>query len=118
MDMLVLFDGFALNTDTRLCLAGVLVSSAANATSFSDFLQVKPFFQKQGEGAFCIPLDFSANANGTSLKDGQNVTIQVTLLLLCSSYLSTFIIKVLFDGGDGTLFQVSLTLIYDLLSRT
>jgi hypothetical protein len=56
---------------------GVFVSSAANATSFNDFSQVKPFFQDQGEGLFCIPLDFLANVNGTSLKDGQNVTIQV-----------------------------------------
>jgi hypothetical protein len=80
MDVSVQFDNFALITlHTRLSLAGVLVSSATNATSFNDFSQVKPFFQKQGEGAFCIPLDFSANANGTSLKDGQNVTIQVIL---------------------------------------
>lgn len=61
-----------------LLLGGVLVSSAANPTSFNNFSQVVPFFQVNGEGKFCIPLDFTANANGTSLKDGQNVTIQVT----------------------------------------
>ena len=83
MDMLVPVDDFALITpDASLCLAGVFVSSAANATSFNDFLQVKPYFQDQGEGAFCIPLDFSANSNGTGLTDGQNVTIQVIHLTL------------------------------------
>ncbi|KAF8226057.1 hypothetical protein L208DRAFT_388985 [Tricholoma matsutake] len=79
---------YSLNSEHPQWTSGVLVSSAMNATSFNNFSQVKPFFQKQGEGGFCFPLDFSANANGTSLKDGQNVTIQVV-----------------FDGGDGTLYQ-------------
>jgi hypothetical protein len=81
MDMSVVFNGLTLITsDIRLYLAGVLVSSAADPTSFNNFSQVKPFFQMQGEGIFCFPLDFLANANGTNLVNGQNVTIQVILL--------------------------------------
>jgi len=79
---------FTLNSEHPQWTLGVFVSSAANATSFSDFSQVKPFFQDQGEGGFCVPLDFSSNANGSSLTAGQNVTIQVE-----------------YNGGDGNLFQ-------------
>lgn len=88
--------------------AGVMVSSAANATSFNNFSQVKPFFQQQGEGAFCFPLNFSANANGTSLQDGQNVTIQVILLdfLHIGSFWRATRCQIMFNGGDGNLFQV------------
>ena len=47
-----------------------------------------PFFQVQGEGAFCFPIDLAA-ANLPGVQDGANVTLQFT-----------------FDGGDGELFQV------------
>ena len=60
-------------------LAGVLVSTAENVTSFQNFSQVNSFFQVQGEGDFCIPLDFS-KSNITGLRSGQNVTIQVLFI--------------------------------------
>ncbi|KAF8898353.1 hypothetical protein BD779DRAFT_1483499 [Infundibulicybe gibba] len=65
----------------------ILLSTASNSTSFNNFVPVMPFFQQQGEGVFCVPLDF-ASTNATGLMDGQNVTIQI-----------------LFDGGDGPLYQ-------------
>ncbi|KAF9456151.1 hypothetical protein BDZ94DRAFT_1276387 [Collybia nuda] len=79
---------FTLNSEHPSWTGGVLVSPAANPTSFDNFTQVVPFFQVNGEGVFCIPLNFTANANGTSLKGGENVTIQIV-----------------FDGGDSTLYQ-------------
>ncbi|RDB28515.1 hypothetical protein Hypma_015283 [Hypsizygus marmoreus] len=79
---------FSLNSEHPKWTAGVLVSSAANPTSFNNFSQAVSFFQLEGEGAFCIPLDFSANANTTSFQNGQNITIQIV-----------------FDGGDDTLYQ-------------
>ncbi|KAF9499881.1 hypothetical protein BDN71DRAFT_1383328 [Pleurotus eryngii] len=66
---------------------GVLVSTAANPTSFDNFSQALPFTQLTGEGAFCLPLNF-ATSNVTGLSEGQNVTIQIQ-----------------FDGGDSPLFQ-------------
>ena len=47
-----------------------------------------PFFQVQGEGAFCFPVDL-ASAGLDGVQDGANITLQFT-----------------FDGGDGELFQV------------
>ncbi|KAF8078384.1 hypothetical protein FPV67DRAFT_1404369 [Lyophyllum atratum] len=79
---------FTLNSEHPQWTSGVLAASAANPTSFDNFTQVIPFFQTQGEGLFCIPLDFSSHANSTGFKDGQNVTIQIV-----------------FDGGDGNLYQ-------------
>jgi hypothetical protein len=46
-----------------------------------------PYFQNSGAGNFCIPFSFPSNITGVG--DGANVTIQVV-----------------FDGGDGKLFQV------------
>jgi len=60
-------------------IAGVLVSTAQNVTSFSNFSQVNSFAQAQGAGTFCIPLDFS-KSNVTGLQAGQNITIQVSYL--------------------------------------
>ncbi|KAG5648155.1 hypothetical protein DXG03_006109 [Asterophora parasitica] len=80
---------FTLNSEHPKWTAGVLVSGSQDPTSFSNFSQLVPFFQTEGEGIFCIPLDFSANANGTALKNGQNVTIQIV-----------------YSGGDGNLYQV------------
>jgi len=59
--------------------AGVLVSTAQNATSFANFSQLNltVFHSGQGAATFCIPLDFS-KSNVTGLQAGQNVTIQVS----------------------------------------
>ena len=46
------------------------------------------FFQQSGEGLYCFPIDL-ATSNVAGIKDGANVTIQIV-----------------FDGGDGTLYQV------------
>ncbi|KAF8971572.1 hypothetical protein BDZ97DRAFT_1651067 [Flammula alnicola] len=78
---------FSLNSEHPQWVAGVLVSTLANPQSFNNFSQVNSFFQLNGEGAFCIPLDFS-KSNVTSLTSGQNVTLQIV-----------------FDGGDGQLYQ-------------
>ncbi|KAF9042093.1 hypothetical protein BJ165DRAFT_1331430, partial [Panaeolus papilionaceus] len=61
--------------------------STTNATSFNDFSQVNAFFQATGEGVVCVSLDLKSS-NATGLTNGQNVTVQV-----------------LFDGGDGALYQ-------------
>ncbi|KAF9480446.1 hypothetical protein BDN70DRAFT_856857 [Pholiota conissans] len=78
---------FSLNSEHPKWTAGVLVSTLANPQSFDNFTRVNSFFQLAGEGAFCIPLDFS-KSNDTSLTSGQNVTLQIV-----------------FDGGDGQLYQ-------------
>ncbi|KAF8168333.1 hypothetical protein B0H34DRAFT_685114 [Crassisporium funariophilum] len=78
---------FTLNSEHPTWTAGVLVSTLADPTSFNNFSQVNTYFQVQGEGAFCIPLDFS-KSNVTGLQSGQNVTVQIV-----------------FDGGDGQLYQ-------------
>ncbi|KIM48435.1 hypothetical protein M413DRAFT_440167 [Hebeloma cylindrosporum] len=78
---------FSLNSEHPKWTAGVLISTLPDPKSFNNFSQVNSFFQIQGEGAFCIPLDFS-KSNVTSLSTGQNVTIQIV-----------------FDGGDGQLYQ-------------
>jgi hypothetical protein len=46
------------------------------------------FFQQSGEGLYCFPIDL-ATANIAGVQDGANVTIQI-----------------LFNGGDGNLYQV------------
>lgn len=69
-------------------VVGVELSTLQVATSFQNFSGAVPFFQVNGEGSFCFPVDFSAS-NITGLQDGSNVTIQL-----------------IFDGGDGELFQV------------
>ncbi|KAM6497907.1 hypothetical protein JOM56_005855 [Amanita muscaria] len=65
---------------------GVFLATDA-ANTFDDFKQIKPFFTQSGEGDFCFPLNFTS-PNATGLTNGENVTIQVV-----------------FDGGDGTLYQ-------------
>ncbi|KAF8649814.1 hypothetical protein AX16_005579 [Volvariella volvacea WC 439] len=77
---------FTFNSEHPSWTLGVLLSNSSNPTSFGDFVQVVPFFKDDGEGTFCIPLNF--NANGTNAVDGQNVTVQIV-----------------FDGGDGLLYQ-------------
>ncbi|KAF9557844.1 hypothetical protein CPC08DRAFT_819633 [Agrocybe pediades] len=78
---------FSLNSEHPQWTAGVTLSTKANPTSFDDFSLVNTFFQVNGEGAFCIPLDLKSS-NFTGLQDGQNVTIEIV-----------------FSGGDGQLYQ-------------
>ncbi|KAF9535574.1 hypothetical protein CPB83DRAFT_841989 [Crepidotus variabilis] len=78
---------FSLESEHVKWTAGVLVSTTQNVSAFDQFSQVNSFFQLQGEGNFCIPLDFS-KSNMTNLQDGQNATIQIV-----------------FNGGDGALYQ-------------
>ncbi|KAI0803055.1 hypothetical protein BC629DRAFT_1438146 [Irpex lacteus] len=77
----------SLNSEHPLWTLGVELSTLQVATSFQNFTGAVPFFQVTGEGAFCFPVDFAAS-NITGLQDGANVTIQL-----------------IFDGGDGELFQ-------------
>ncbi|KAG1749698.1 uncharacterized protein EDB91DRAFT_1046516 [Suillus paluster] len=82
-----------MNSEHPLWSAGVIVSTYQNPINFSDFnsssgyqLAVQ-FFQQSGEGDYCFPIDL-ATSNIAGVKDGANVTIQIV-----------------FDGGDGTLYQ-------------
>jgi len=79
---------FSLNSEHSQWTLGVLVSTAENPTSFNNFSQVVPFFKDSGEGLACIPIDLIAHTNGSSLQNGQNITLQFV-----------------FDGGDGELYQ-------------
>lgn len=74
---------------------GVIISTVQNPDSFDNFtdghgnfLIAKQYFETTGEGPFCMPIDLAAS-NVTGVQDGANVTIQIV-----------------FDGGDGELFQV------------
>ncbi|KAF5311836.1 hypothetical protein D9619_003325 [Psilocybe cf. subviscida] len=78
---------FTLNSEHPSWTAGVQVSTNANPQSFDNFQLVNSFFKVNGEGQFCIPLDFK-KSNATSLTAGQNVTIQIV-----------------YTGGDGQLYQ-------------
>ncbi|CAK5280132.1 unnamed protein product [Mycena citricolor] len=72
-----------LNSEHPSWTAGIFATSKANPTNFSDFsTTVTNFFQDTGEGVFCFPINLS------SFSDGQNVTIEV-----------------IFNGGDGQLYQ-------------
>ena len=79
---------------------GVLISTVANPNSFDNFSVngvpqlVHPYDKQADAGTFCIPLNISA-AGISEAKDGANVTIQVV-----------------FDGGDGNLYQVMLPIFY------
>lgn len=70
-------------------LVAVYLANKSNPTSFADFNQITPFLQLEGEGLFCLPLGFTS-PNATGLQNGENVTIQI-----------------LYDGGDGNLYQVN-----------
>lgn len=72
-------------------IVGVQLSTSENPTTFQDFSQAVPYFQVNGEGSFCFPVDFVA-AGISGVQDGSNVTIQL-----------------IFDGGDGQLYQVRYT---------
>lgn len=88
--------------DTRVFMTGavgVLISTVQNPVSFDNFTAndtssgadqfARNFASGTGEGTFCIPLDLSS-IGVSGVQDGANVTIQIV-----------------FDGGDGNLFQVS-----------
>lgn len=75
---------------------GVILSTVQDPNNFKNFTDssgneqlAKQFFETTGEGAFCMPIDLLA-ANIAGVKDGANVTIQLV-----------------FDGGDGQLYQVT-----------
>jgi hypothetical protein len=63
-------------------------TSFGDFNSSSGFQYVVPYFQQNGEGKYCFPIDL-AQAGFSGIQDGANVTIQV-----------------IFDGGDGELYQV------------
>ncbi|KJA25950.1 hypothetical protein HYPSUDRAFT_133890 [Hypholoma sublateritium FD-334 SS-4] len=80
---------YSLNSEHTQWVVGVLISTLDNPQSFNNFSQVNSFFQDDGEGLFCFPLDFAtSNVTSLGLKSGDNVTIQIV-----------------FDGGDGQLYQ-------------
>ncbi|KAI6133337.1 hypothetical protein EDD16DRAFT_1468043 [Pisolithus croceorrhizus] len=87
-----------LNSEHPQWAVGVIVSTDQDPTSFSDFnsssgyQMVVPYFETSGEGQYCFPIDL-AGAGISGIQDGANVTIQVV-----------------YDGGDGTLYQAHLTL--------
>lgn len=78
-------------------VAAVIVSAKQDPTSFTDFNSSSgyqyavPFFKQTGEGLFCFPINLAASGV-SGVQDGANVTIQV-----------------IFDGGDGELYQVCIT---------
>ncbi|KAF8845410.1 hypothetical protein BDN67DRAFT_919949 [Paxillus ammoniavirescens] len=82
-----------LNSEHPTWTVGVVVSTKQDPTSFGDFnsssgVQLAvPYFQQNGEGKYCFPIDL-AQAGFSGIQDGANVTIQV-----------------IFDGGDGQLYQ-------------
>ncbi|KAN0090749.1 hypothetical protein V8E55_004315 [Tylopilus felleus] len=82
-----------MNSEHPTWTAGVIISTDQDPTSFADFnsssgyQMVVSYFQTSGEGMFCFPINITAS-NVTGIQDGANVTIQV-----------------IFDGGDGVLFQ-------------
>ncbi|KAI0048433.1 hypothetical protein FA95DRAFT_1076790 [Auriscalpium vulgare] len=85
---------FTLNSEHPTWNVAVLISTAQDPASFNDFNNAtggnqlaKNFVSAQGEGVFCLPLDLS-HTGVSGVADGANVTIQV-----------------LFNGGDGSLYQ-------------
>jgi len=82
-----------LNSEHPMWSAGVLLTTVQNPTSFDNFSSngnqqlAVPFFQQQGEGKFCFPINIGSSGI-SGVQDGANVTIQI-----------------LFNGGDGNLYQ-------------
>ncbi|KIK97648.1 hypothetical protein PAXRUDRAFT_92813, partial [Paxillus rubicundulus Ve08.2h10] len=82
-----------LNSEHPTWTAGVIVSTKQDPSSFGDFnsssgVQLAvPYFQQDGEGKYCFPIDL-AQTGFSGIQDGANVTIQI-----------------IFDGGDGSLYQ-------------
>jgi hypothetical protein len=76
---------------------GIILSTDQDPTSFDNFTNssgqdqyARDVASASGEGGFCIPLDLSNTGIG-GVADGANVTIQL-----------------IFNGGDGQLYQVCL----------
>ncbi|KAF8168332.1 hypothetical protein B0H34DRAFT_685112 [Crassisporium funariophilum] len=96
---------FSIRTGHPGWTAGVLISTIQNPISFDNFSSngaqqiVSPYAKQDDAGTFCVPLNISA-ANIAGVRDGSNVTIQVV-----------------FEGGDGPLYQCAdLTLSSNLTS--
>lgn len=74
----------------------MIISTVSNPNNFDNFTAngqqqlVRGFAHEDNAGTFCMPLNISA-ANIPGVGDGSNVTIQVV-----------------FEGGDGNLYQVRL----------
>jgi len=77
----------SINSEHPKFTFGVLLSTAQNPTNFANFSQAVNFFQATGEGPFCLPVDL-ATAGLTDVAGGINATLQMV-----------------FDGGDGMLYQ-------------
>ncbi|KAF9073747.1 hypothetical protein BDP27DRAFT_1215337 [Rhodocollybia butyracea] len=73
----------SLNSEHPQWTAAVFISNASNPTSFDNFTQITSFFQESIEGSYCMHFDLS-QTNATGLTNGENI---------------------LFNGGDGNLFQ-------------
>ncbi|OBZ78839.1 hypothetical protein A0H81_00551 [Grifola frondosa] len=83
----------SLNSEHPKWTLGVMISTVQDPISFDNFTSggqfqyTTAFFQTTGEGAFCMPVDLTASGI-SGVKSGANVTIQLV-----------------FDGGDGQLYQ-------------
>ncbi|KAJ3552429.1 hypothetical protein NM688_g4153 [Phlebia brevispora] len=77
----------SLTSEHPVWTLGVILSPLSDPPTFQNFTEAVPFFQVNGEGAYCFPVDLAA-AGISGVTDGANITIQLE-----------------FDGGDGTLFQ-------------
>ena len=80
---------------TWLSIVGGILATVQNPTNFTvfedgsgNFQYAVPLFETTGEGSFCIDLDLS-KSGFSGVQDGANVTLQL-----------------IFDGGDGQLYQV------------
>ncbi|KAF5382979.1 hypothetical protein D9757_006315 [Collybiopsis confluens] len=77
------------NSEHPQWTAAVFITNVSNPISFDNFTQITSYFQESIEGSFCMPFDLSStNDTSLNLKNGDNVTIQI-----------------LFNGGDGNLYQ-------------
>ncbi|KAI0343901.1 hypothetical protein BDW22DRAFT_1419020 [Trametopsis cervina] len=77
----------SINSEHPKWVLGVELSTVPQPTSFQNFSGAVPFFQVTGEGKYCFPVDF-ASSGISGLQHGSNITIQLV-----------------FDGGDGQLYQ-------------
>ncbi|KAI0963307.1 hypothetical protein AcW1_000417 [Taiwanofungus camphoratus] len=85
---------YSITSEHPLWTLGVLIATVSDPDNFANFSSssgqqqlVVQYFETQGEGAFCAPINISA-ANIPGVQSGANVTVQFV-----------------FDGGDGELYQ-------------